>query len=123
MKINLPIGHSLQIKETYETMQTIFHKIKKIEHEWVISGCLNVLSMFFEQQVGNRKNLCFLYLWDSRAKQNYWINRKWPSGEVFSWEKKKLSKSSFTAIAPELSMGRLDQARTRKCKPESGPNP
>ena len=38
------VGHSIQMKETYENMKTILDRIKYVEHEW-ICGDLNILSM------------------------------------------------------------------------------
>ena len=71
------------MKETYENMKSILDKIKYAEHEWVICGDLKVLSILLGQQGGNTKYPCFLCLWDSRAKQDHWIKREWPSREVF----------------------------------------
>ena len=71
------------MKEIYENMKSILDKIKYAEHEWVICGDLKVLSILLGQQGGNTKYPCFLCLWDSRAKQDYWIKREWPSREVF----------------------------------------
>ena len=71
------------MKKTYENIKTILDRIKCTEHEWVICGDLKVLSMLLGQQGGNTKYPCFLCLWDSRAKQDHWIKRKWPSREVF----------------------------------------
>ena len=64
-------------------MKSILDKIKYAEHEWVICGDLKVLSILLGQQGGNTKYPCFLCLWDSRAKQDHWIKREWPSREVF----------------------------------------
>ena len=80
---SIPIGHSIQMKETYENMKTILDRSKYTEHEWVIRGNLKVLSMLPGQHGGNTKYPCFLCLWDSRAKRDHWIKRKWPSREVF----------------------------------------
>ena len=77
-----PIGHSIQMKKTYENMKTVLDRIKYTEHEWVICGDLKVLSMLLGQQGGNTKYPCFLCLRDSRAKQEHWIKRKWPGREV-----------------------------------------
>ena len=73
---SVPIGHSIQMKKTYENMKTISDRIKYTEHEWVICGDLKGLSMLFGQQGGNTKYPCFLCLWDSRAKQDHWIKRE-----------------------------------------------
>ena len=80
---SIPIGHSVQMKETYENMKTILDRIKYAEHDWVICGDLKVLPMLLGQQSGFTKYPCFLCLWDSRAKQDHWIKRDWPSREVF----------------------------------------
>ena len=79
----VPIGHLIQMKETYENMKTILDRIKYSKHEWVICGNLKVLSMLLGKQCGNTKYLCFLCLWDSRARQDHRVKRKWPSREVF----------------------------------------
>ena len=39
------IGHSIQMKKTYKNMKTILDRIKYVEHEWIICGDLNILSM------------------------------------------------------------------------------
>ena len=80
---SIPIGHSVQMKETYENMKIILDRIKYAEHDWVICGDLKVLAMLLGQQSGYTKYPCFLCLWDSRAKQDHWIKRDWPSREVF----------------------------------------
>ena len=41
----IPIRHSIQMKETYENIKTILDRIKYVEHEWIICGDLNILSM------------------------------------------------------------------------------
>ena len=41
----IPIGHSIQMMETYENIKTILDRIKYVEHEWIICGDLNILSM------------------------------------------------------------------------------
>ena len=40
---SVPIGHSIQMKERYENIKTIFDRIKYTEHEWVMCGDLKVL--------------------------------------------------------------------------------
>ena len=41
----IPIGHSIQMKETYENIKTILDRIKYLKREWIIYGDLNILSM------------------------------------------------------------------------------
>ena len=38
----IPIGHSIQMKETYENIKTILDRIKYVEYEWIICGDLNI---------------------------------------------------------------------------------
>ena len=80
---SIPIGHSVQMKKTYKNMKIILDRMKYAEHDWVICGDLKVVSMLLGQQSGYTKYPCFLCLWDSRAKQDHWIKRDWPSREVF----------------------------------------
>ena len=80
---SIPIGHFVQMKETYENMKTILDRIKYAEPDWVICRDLKVLSMLFGQQSGHTKYPYFLCLWDSRAKQDHWKKRDWLSREVF----------------------------------------
>ena len=68
---SIPIGHSVQMKETYENIKTILDRIKYAEHDWVICGDLKVLSMLLGQQSGYTKYSYFLCLWDIRAKQDH----------------------------------------------------
>ena len=42
----IPIGHSIQMKKTYENTKTILDRIKYVEHDWIICGDLNILSLF-----------------------------------------------------------------------------
>ena len=64
------------MKETYKNMKTFLDRIKYAEHESIISQDLKVLSMLLEQQGGNTKKPCLLFLWNSRAKQDHWIKRE-----------------------------------------------
>ena len=71
-----------------------------------------VLSMLLEQQGGNTKYPCFLCSWDSRAKQDHWVKRKWPSREVLVLGEKNIKnvplvnreKSTFTTIAHKVAV-------------------
>ena len=75
---SIPIGHSVQLKESYDCMRIVLEKIKYREHNWTICGDLKILSILLGQQGGYTKFPCFLCLWDSRAKNDHWRIKEWP---------------------------------------------
>jgi hypothetical protein len=79
----IPIGHSVQMKESYDTMKKVLHKIKYEEHSWIICGDLKVLSLLLGMQGGYTKYPCFLCLWDSRSKDEHWVRKVWPERTEF----------------------------------------
>lgn len=81
---SFPIGHSVQLKESYSTMKLVLAKVKYEDHKWVICGDLKVLSMLLGQQGGYTKFPCFLCLWDSRNKAQHWIQKDWPVRETMT---------------------------------------
>ena len=80
---SIPIGHSVFLKESYQTMDFVLKKIKYNEHNWMICGDLKVISILLGQQSGFTKYPCFLCLWDSRARQEHWVRDIWPKRENF----------------------------------------
>ena len=66
---SIPIGHSVQMKESYDSMKQVFEKLKYSEHNWKICTVLKIVCMLPGQQGGCTKYPCFLCLWDSRAKK------------------------------------------------------
>lgn len=79
---SIPIGHSTKMKEEYETISLVLKKIKYEEHQWVICVDLKMVNFLLGQQSGYTKYPCFLCLWDSRAKNQHWITRNWPSRDI-----------------------------------------
>lgn len=62
------IAYSRTMKETYETMQVIFEKIRYNEHQWDVSGDFKVIALIMGLQLGRTKNACFICTWISTAK-------------------------------------------------------
>ena len=60
---------------------------------------------------------------DLKIFQIFDLKKKIKSTKIFGNLYEKINYLLLYKTITELSMGRLDQARTRKCKPESGPNP
>ena len=90
---SIPIGHSVFMKESYETMQVVLTKLDYSKHNWVICGDLKVLSMLLGQQEGYTKYPCFLCLWDSRARKEHWKRKTWPERGEFIVGEKNIMKS------------------------------
>jgi len=80
---SIPIGHSVLLRESYQTMDFVLKKIKYSEYNWMICGDLKVICILLGQQSGFTKYPCFLYLWDSRVRQEHWVRDIWPKRENF----------------------------------------
>ena len=78
---SVPVAHSVQLKESYETMTTVFNAIDYNNHKWKICGDLKVLTLILGMQGGYTKYPCFLCLWDSRADVEHYQKQKWPVRE------------------------------------------
>ena len=63
---SIPIGQSVQIKDTHNSRD---HS----EHKWLICGDLKVVGLVHVLQGGDTKYPCFLHLWDSRADNQHYV--------------------------------------------------
>lgn len=76
---SIPVGHSVQIKETHNTMEHLLTALNYQEHKWLICGDLKVVGLILGLQGGYTKYPCFMCLWDSRADDQHYIRQVWPS--------------------------------------------
>lgn len=76
---SVPVGHSVQMSETYNTMELLLNSLDYKQHNWMICGDLKVVALILGMQGGYTKYPCFLCLWDSRADRQHYIKRDWPS--------------------------------------------
>jgi hypothetical protein len=76
---SIPVGHSVQMSETYENMQILITALKYHQHNWLICGDLKVIAILLGLQGGYTKYPCFLCLWDSRADDKHFVQRNWPA--------------------------------------------
>ena len=95
------IGHSAQMKESYDSMKQVLEKLKYSEHNWKICGDLKIVCMLLGQQGGYTKYPCFLCLWDSRAKGDHWVKQDWPKRTEFVVGEKNIKYEPL--VKPESS--------------------
>ena len=75
---SVPIGHSVTLKEEYESIKKVIQLLNYQEHNWIICVDLKMVCFLLGQQRGYTKYPCFLCTWDSRARNKHWIQKKWP---------------------------------------------
>ncbi|XP_076039030.1 uncharacterized protein LOC143024134 [Oratosquilla oratoria] len=80
---SVPIGHSVQLTESYKNMKVLINTIKYSNHNWLICGDLKVVCLLLGMQGGYTKYPCFMCLWDSRADSLHYKQKDWPSREAF----------------------------------------
>lgn len=78
---SVPIGHSTAIKEEYRSISQVLQKLKYEEHSWKICVDLKMVNILLGQQAGFTKFPCFICMWDSRDRNNHWIQKVWPLRE------------------------------------------
>ena len=61
---SIPIGHSVQMKETHDSMYQLLSALNYHDHGWLICGDLKVVGLVIGLQGGYTKYPCFLCLWD-----------------------------------------------------------
>ena len=98
---SIPLAHSTQLKESYETMKILLTKLKYTDHAWKVCVDTKVLNMLQGQQSGYTKFPCLLCEWDSRDRKNHWIKRVLPTRES-----RTLGQKNFiNSILVESSIG------------------
>lgn len=60
---SIPIAYSTTLKESFESVNLIIHKIHYGDHNWKICGDLKIIRFLLGQQQGNTKMPCFLCEW------------------------------------------------------------
>ena len=74
---SIPIGHSVQMKETLNIMDHLLSTVTYQEHKWLIRGVLKVLGPVLGIQGGYTKYPCFLHLCDRRDDDQYYVRKEW----------------------------------------------
>ena len=79
VKPTVPIAHSVQLKESYESIEIILNAIQYNKCKRSLFGNLNVIGILIGMQGGFTKHCCFLCLWDSRATAEHYVRKDWPA--------------------------------------------
>ena len=75
---SIPIGYSLQMKETHNSMDHFLSAVNYQKHKFLICEDLKVVELVLRLQSVCTKSPCFLCLWDSRAEGQQNIRQDWP---------------------------------------------
>lgn len=89
---SVPIGHSVNMKETYDNLKMLLRCIKYDDHKWNICADLKVVALLTGLQSGYTKYCCFLCEWDSRAKDKHYKIKAWPPRETIEVGVKNLTR-------------------------------
>ena len=73
-----PIGHSVQMKETHNSLDQLLSALNYHDHGWLICGDLKVVGLVLGLQGVYTKYPCFLCLWDSWADDQHDARQEWP---------------------------------------------
>jgi len=72
---SVPLAHAANMKESYENMKLLLGKIKYDELKWKLCGDLKVVALLLGMQLGYTKYCRFLCEWDSRDKEDHYVNK------------------------------------------------
>ena len=81
---SIPIAFANNMTESYENMKVILNSIQYHRYKWHICGDLKVIALLLGLQLGFTKICCFLCLWDSRNRKEYYVKQQWEKREAFT---------------------------------------
>ena len=74
---SVPLAHTGNLKESYESMKLLLGMIKYDELKWKLRCDLKVVALLLRMQLGYTKYHCLLSEWDSRGKKNHYVYKLW----------------------------------------------
>lgn len=74
---SIPVGHSTTLKETYEDLRFMLNRVNYKEHRWNVCADFKVIAILTGLSGGYPKYMCFMCLWDTRAKVDHYEHRDW----------------------------------------------
>ena len=87
-KPSIPIAHSAQLKESYDSVGILLNAIHYSDYQCSLCGNLKVIGILMGLQGGFTKHCCFLCLWDSRATAQHYETKEWPKRNSYAPEVK-----------------------------------
>ena len=86
----IPLNIPFILKKNMNILKTVLELLKYEENKGIICVDLKMMNFLLGQQGGyTNKYLCFLYLWDSRAKDKlYWLQKEWSERESLTMVEK-----------------------------------
>ena len=73
---SIPIGHSVQMKETQNSTDHLLSVVNPQEYIWWICGSFKVVGIVLGLQREYTKYRCFLCLWDIRANDQHYVRQE-----------------------------------------------
>lgn len=58
---SIPVGHAVQMKETYDNKKELFRCVNYDQHQWQLCGELKVVALFLDLQIGYTKHYFFFH--------------------------------------------------------------
>lgn len=77
---SVPVAYSVTLKENYNTLKYLLEKLEynRPTRNWKICGDLKIIAIILGLQQGYTKHMCFLCLWNSRARDEHYVLKIWP---------------------------------------------
>ena len=83
-KPSIPIAHSAQLKESYDSIEILLNAIHYSDYQWSLCGDLKVIGILMGLQGGFTKHRCLMCLWDSRATAQHYQTKEWPKRNSYA---------------------------------------
>lgn len=74
----VPIGYSVCLHEIHGDIKWVIELLKYRKHNRAICVGGKIICFLFGQQRGYTKYLCFLGMWDGKAREKHWVERNCP---------------------------------------------
>ncbi|KAK1787970.1 hypothetical protein P4O66_016453 [Electrophorus voltai] len=75
---SIPVGHTVDMKETYDNMKQLLDCLEYSKYAWHICSDLKVVALLMGLQLGYTKYCCFPCEWDSIARTLHYVKKDWP---------------------------------------------
>ena len=94
--LSVPLTHSAYMKENHES---IWESLSMANFKYKLCGDLTFVALLLGMQHGYTKHCCFLCEWDSRDKNNHYVNELQPKRTSLTPGEKNIVNTPF--VLPE----------------------